>query len=70
MNIAYLISAHTDAPQLKRLIEALHPDAHYFIHIDQKSNTDEFSPFIFDDKISFITARINFLYGRILSVQY
>ena len=27
MNIAYLISAHTDAPQLKRLIEALHPDA-------------------------------------------
>ncbi len=26
MNIAYLISAHTDAPQLKRLIEALHPE--------------------------------------------
>ena len=43
MNIAYLISAHTDAPQLKRLIEALHSDAEFFIHIDSKSDLSAFT---------------------------
>ncbi len=70
MNIAYLISAHTDAPQLKRLIEALHPDAHYFIHIDQKSNMDEFFPFISGDNIHFIPARIDVRWGTMLEVHY
>ena len=37
MNIAYLISAHTDPQQLKRLIAALHPEAEYFVHIARNS---------------------------------
>ena len=42
-NIAFLISAHTDAPQLKRLIEALPADADFFVHIDAKSDITPFT---------------------------
>lgn len=42
MKIAYCISAYTDAPQLKRLVDSLGKDAHVFIHIDKKSDVEEF----------------------------
>ena len=39
MNIAYLILAHNKPEQLKRMIDRLdEPWAHFFIHIDKKSN--------------------------------
>lgn len=70
MNIAYLISAHTDAPQLKRLIEALHKDAHYFVHIDKKSDIEPFTSIIAGDNIHFIDERIDVRWGTILEVEY
>lgn len=70
MNIAYLISAHTDAPQLKRLVEALHPDAHFFIHIDKKSDITPFTSLLQGDNIHFLTNRVNVRWGTILEVQY
>ncbi len=70
MNIAYLISAHTDAPQLKRLIDALHPDAHYFIHIDLKSDLSEFTSLISGDNIHFIPGRIDVRWGTMVEVHY
>lgn len=70
MHIAYLISAHTDAPQLKRLIDALHPDAHYFIHIDQKSVIDQFTSIISGENIHFIADRKDVRWGTIIEVEY
>lgn len=70
MKIAYLISAHTDAPQLKRLVEALHPDAHFFIHIDKKSDITPFQATLQGDHVHFLTNRIDVRWGTILEVEY
>ena len=53
MTLAYLISAHTDAPQLKRLVETLHPDAHFFIHIDKKSDITPFQALLPQDNVQY-----------------
>lgn len=70
MNIAYLISAHTDAPQLKRLIEALHPDAEYFVHIDLKSDISQFTQLILSENIHFIKERSDVRWGTLIEVEY
>jgi len=70
MSIAYLISAHTDAPQLQRLVEALHPNAHFFIHIDKKSDISPFQAVLQRDNVHFLTHRIDVRWGTILEVEY
>lgn len=70
MKIAYLISAHTDAPQLKRLIDALHKDAEYFIHIDKKSDIRQFTSLIQGNNIHFIDDRFDVRWGTIIEVHY
>lgn len=70
MKIAYLISAHTDVEQLKRLIGALHEDAHYFIHIDKKSNLKEFTSKISGENIHFLDERVDVRWGTWLEVVY
>lgn len=70
MNIAYLISAHTDAPQLKRLVDALHPDAHFFIHIDKKSDITPFVALLQGKRVHFLTERVDVRWGTILEVDY
>lgn len=70
MNIAYLISAHTDAPQLRRLIEALQPDAHFFIHIDRKSDITPFTSLLKGDNIHFLDKRYDVRWGTIIEVDY
>lgn len=42
MKIAYCISAYTDPEQLARLINSLHSDAHYFIHVDKNVDINKF----------------------------
>ncbi len=70
-SLAYLISAHTDAPQLRRLIEALHPEAEYFVHIDLKSSI---APFLRElgnfPNVHFIPERVNVRWGTMLEVEY
>lgn len=70
MNIAYLISAHTDAPQLKRLIEALHSDAEFFIHIDSKSDLSAFTEQIVSPRVHFIEKRVDVVWGTLTEVDY
>lgn len=72
MDIAYLISAHTDAPQLKRLISALHKGAHFFIHIDKKSDISQFTNIISSDNVHFLpdSKRVDVRWGTILEVDY
>ena len=69
MSIAYLISAHTDAPQLKRLVDALHPDAQFFVHVDKKSNMDEFTAILQQKNVHFVESRIDVIWGSIRQVE-
>lgn len=70
LQIAYLISAHTDAPQLKRLIEALQPDAEFFVHIDRKSNIETFAKLIQNCNVHFISERVDVRWGTLVEVEY
>ena len=73
MNIAYLISAHNDPQQLKRLVEALGDNAWCFIHIDRKSDIQPFIQAlecIEGDRIQFIKERTDVRWGTILEVEY
>ena len=70
MNIAYLISAHTDESQLKRLIDSLHPDADFFVHIDRKTDILPFTSLIKGDNIHFIHNRIDVRWGTMIEVEY
>ncbi len=70
MNIAYLISAHTDAPQLARLIQALHADAEFFVHIDRKSDIRSFREVIQTENVHFIDNRTDIRWGTFRQVEY
>lgn len=70
MNLAYLISAHTDAPQLARLIRALHADAEFFVHIDLKSDIRPFQEAITAGNVHFIENRTDIRWGTFRQVDY
>ena len=71
MNIAYLISVHADATQLERLIDALHPDAEFFIHIDKKTNSTPFAWHCGNKKnVHFLPNRVNVRWGTLVEVEY
>lgn len=70
MSLAYLISAHTDPQQLRRLTEALQPDAHFFIHIDRKSDLSAFTRVVTHPNAHFLQERVDVRWGTILEVDY
>ena len=70
MTLAYLISAHTDAPQLARLIAALHSDAEFFVHIDRKSDIRPFKEAIRAKNVHFIEDRKDVRWGTLIEVEY
>lgn len=70
MNLAFLISAHTDPAHLKRLIESLPEDAEFFVHIDKKSSLSQFTNLIEGENIHFIDKRVNVRWGTINEVDY
>ncbi len=70
MNIAYLISAHTDPPQLSRLVHALHADAEYFIHIDRKTDITPFRQLLTQPNVHFLEQRIDVRWGTINEWDY
>lgn len=70
MNIAYLISAHTDPAQLCRLVHALHEDAEFFIHIDAKSDLGQFTSRLSLPRVHFIAERVDVRWGTMREVQY
>ncbi len=70
MTIAYLISAHTDAPQLARLVNALQSDAHFFVHIDKKSDIEPFRRLLPQDNVHFLEKRIDVRWGTINEWDY
>ena len=69
MTLAYLISAHTDAPQLKRLVDALHSDAQFFVHVDKKSDMNAFTSILQRKNVHFVENRIDVVWGTIRQVE-
>ena len=78
MKIAYLIAAHQDARQLKRLISALYVPNHtdFFIHVDSKVDMSPFEHEVSDftqagdNRIIFSQNRHNVMWGTFSQCKY
>ena len=70
MKIAYLISAHTDAPHLNRLVTALDKDAEFFVHIDSKVDIRQFTDVVTNPHVHFLEKRINVVWGSYREIEY
>lgn len=69
MKFAFLISAHTDPCQLKRLISRLPRRAVFVVHVDAKSDLQAFTSIIRDDRVFFVSQRTNVMWGSIGVVE-
>lgn len=71
MKIAFLISAHTDASQLRRLVEALPEGSDFYIHIDRKARLGDFTSVLpRTSRVRYIAHRVNVVWGSLNEVQY
>jgi hypothetical protein len=69
-NHAYLIIAHEDPRHLQRLIEALDEDwAHFYIHLDRKSNIEDFVGIASHPRVKFVQERVAVYWGGWSQVQ-
>ena len=69
MKFAFLIAAHNDPVQLKRLIECLPRQAVFIVHIDAKSDLQAFTSIISDSRVYFIEDRTDVMWGSIGVVE-
>lgn len=71
MDIAYLISAYTDAPQLRRLVKALHADAEFFVHVDANAAIAPFRRELgAEPNVHFVEPRVATEWGTVSQVEY
>src|ERR1700730_13308657 len=69
-NHAYLIIAHEDPRHLQCLIEALDEDwAHFYIHLDRKSNIEDFVGIASHPRVNFVQERVAVYWGGWSQVQ-
>ena len=70
MKIAHLILAHANPEQLKRLLgKLMHEDAHFYIHLDKKTDITPFLPLAEKGKVFFINNREKVYWGGYSIVQ-
>ncbi|WP_353120550.1 beta-1,6-N-acetylglucosaminyltransferase [Myroides odoratus] len=70
LNVFYIVQAHTNPEQLKRLIDRLYaPNVRFLIHIDLKSDLTLFQSACEGDYIRFIDNRVNCIWGDFSQVQ-
>lgn len=70
MKVFYLIQAHTNPEQLKRMINRLTTDQVFFlIHIDLKSEASSFQSVCNQKNVFFIEDRVNCIWGDFSQVQ-
>lgn len=71
MNIAYLISAFTDPPQLKHLIEELDDDGcMFYVHIDKKIDIRQFKNQFKAKNVVFLYDRVRIYWGTYSQVEF
>lgn len=69
MKVAYLVLAHNNPKLLKRTIQKLRtPDSDFFIHIDQKSDINQFAD-LYGEGVSFIPDRVKVYWGEFSQVE-
>lgn len=69
MRLAFIISAHNDPIHLKRMIENLPQLSVFIVHIDAKSDLQQFTDIIHDPNVHFIQNRTNVMWGSIGVVE-
>ncbi|CAN7749241.1 beta-1,6-N-acetylglucosaminyltransferase [Caballeronia sp. LjRoot31] len=70
MRIAYLILAHSDPVQLRRLIRSLSSEnAHFYVHIDKKANSNLFTSILNHSRLKFCRDRRDCVWGHISLVD-
>lgn len=70
MRIAYMIAAHTDPIQLRRLVISLNgEDIEFFIHIDKKSDIQPFLRELNLENVHFLKNRISTSWGAFHNVN-
>ena len=67
MNIAYCIICHRNTPILRTAIQLLSPENTVYLHVDLKSNLDEFKEY--QDKVVFIKQRIDVHWARFSQIE-
>ena len=70
MKIAFLISAHTDPQHLLRLTEQLPEDSETFVHVDLKSNLQEFRTTVTSPRVHFIEERYDVMWASMQQVKF
>lgn len=70
MKIAFLISAHTDPQHLLRLTEQLPEDSETFVHVDLKSNLQEFRATVTSPRVHFIEERYDVMWASMQQVKF
>lgn len=71
MKIAYLIAAHTDAVQLKRLVLALQESyCDFYIHIDKKADISLFQSTLNGLRVHFVENRVSTNWGGYSQCEY
>lgn len=70
MKLAFLISVHTDAQHLLRLINCLPSDSDKYIHIDLKADLNDFSAVAAQYNVIIINERYNVMWGSFLQVNF
>ncbi|MCH3883286.1 MULTISPECIES: beta-1,6-N-acetylglucosaminyltransferase [Tenacibaculum] len=70
MDITYIIQAHKHPLQLKRLITVLNTkNASFYVHIDVKSNIEDFKKTISLENVFFIKERVDCIWGDFSQVK-
>lgn len=67
--IAYLVLAHTDPKHFEKLINAIDYKAKFFVHLDAKSNMDDFKKLSLPESLIFIKNRVSVAWGSISMVD-
>ena len=71
MRIAYMIAAHTDPIQLRRLVFSLNgEDIEFFIHIDKKNDIQPFFRELNIENVHFLENRISTNWGAFSQCEY
>ena len=70
MKVAHLILAHKNPVQLEKLLDSLyHPNFHFFIHIDKKTNIDPFTYLLQRENTYFIKNRVKVYWASYGTIQ-
>lgn len=71
MTLAFLLSPYTDAPHVRRLIEALPEGSHFFVHVDRKCDMQPFREALAGlPRVHLLEQRVEVTWGSLRQVEY